>query len=284
MNTLPISKLSSLIAAAAVLTLLGAGTAEASGATAPAATKETQQQNTRQAVPQGKRAATHNPIYRTGLLSRINCRPGSIRTGSAASYKTFMSRVNTCLNNSWARQFKKAKLPFSKPRLRFVTSRVSSPCGRWPSGAGGYYCSSNKTMYIGVTKKILRDPFDLGLAQFMAHEYAHHVQTVSGIATNYYFPVHARARGSAKLALSRRFEVQADCMASAFLRSVQSSLPVNSQEWSGMVDWTSKNGHKGWPTNDHGKGYTQAYWMKRGFSTGGPSGCNTWTAPNGRVA
>jgi predicted metalloprotease len=282
MNSLPIRKLSSLVAAAAVLALLGAGTAEASGTSVPAATKEVQQ--AQQAPPRGKLAATHNPLYKTGLLLRVTCQPGSIRKGSSASYRNFMTRVNTCLNNSWTRQFKKAKLSFSKPRLRFVSTKVSSPCGKWPTGAGGYYCSSNRTMYIGITKKILSDPFELGLAQFMAHEYAHHVQTVSGIGPNYYFPTHARARGSAKLALSRRFEVQADCMASAFLRSVQSTLPVNSAEWQGMVDWTAKNGHKTWPTNDHGKGSTQAYWMKRGFSAGGPSACNTWTAANARVS
>ncbi|GAA5080297.1 hypothetical protein HNP84_000725 [Thermocatellispora tengchongensis] len=283
MNTLPIRKLSSLVAAAAVLALVGAGTAEATATAAPAAQKEVQQGQT-QAPPRGKAAATANPLYRTGLLPRITCSPGEIRPGSAASYKAFMSRVNTCLNTSWARQFRKAGLSFSKPRLRFATSRVSSPCGRWPSGAGGYYCSSNRTIYIGVTKRVLREAFELGLAQFMAHEYAHHVQTIAGIGPNYYFPAYSRARGSAKLLLSRRFELQADCLGAAFVRSVADTLPVNPQEWDGMVQWTRENGAKTWPTNDHGKGYSQAYWLEKGFAAGGPGGCNTWTVSARRVA
>ncbi|PZG23914.1 hypothetical protein C1I98_36025 [Spongiactinospora gelatinilytica] len=287
MNTLPIRKLSTLAAAATVLALFGTGTAQASAPAAPAAVKEASKAQHTQAaaaVPYGKRAATHNPLYRTGRISVSNCSAGQIRSGSAASYRRFMTKVNTCLNNAWARQFRKARLPFAKPRLRFVTGKVSSPCGRWPTGAGGYYCSANKTMYIGVTRKVVRDAFELGSAQFMAHEYAHHVQTVSKIGPNYYFPTHNRARGSAKLLLSRRFELQADCMASAFLRSVQSSLPVNSSEWRSMNDWTRKNGHKAWPTNDHGKGYSQAFWAQRGFDSGGPGGCNTWAVSSGRVA
>ncbi|MDF5757922.1 neutral zinc metallopeptidase [Spongiactinospora sp. TRM90649] len=287
MNTLPIRKFSTLAAAATVLALLGTGTAaQASATAAPAAVKEAEQtQRAVQAsVPYGKRAATHNPLYRTGRISTANCAAGTLRKGSSASYKRFMTKINTCLNNAWARQFRKARLPFAKPRLRFVTSKVSSPCGRWPTGAGGYYCSSNRTMYIGVTRKVVGQGFGLGSAQFMAHEYAHHVQTISKIGPNYYFPSFNRARGSAKLLLSRRFELQADCLASAFLRSVQGSLPVNSTEWQGMVDWTRKNGHKAWPKNDHGKGYSQASWMQRGFSSGGPGGCNTWTASLSRVA
>lgn len=286
MNTLPISTTSSLVGAAVLLSLLGTGTAHASAPAASAVqpvAKEVHQTVT-QAPPRGKAAATHNPLYRTGPLPRLNCSPGEIRPGSAASYKRFMTRVTTCLNNAWARQFKKAKLPFSKPRLRFTTKRVSSPCGRWPVGAGGYYCSGNRTIYIGITKRVLRDAFELGSAQFMAHEYAHHVQTLSGIGPNYYFPLSIRTSGSQRLALSRRFELQADCLGSAFLRSVRDTLPVDPLEWQGMLDWTRENGHKSWPTNDHGKGYSQVYWLKRGYAAGGPSGCNTWTAPARRVA
>ncbi|SDR30131.1 neutral zinc metallopeptidase [Thermostaphylospora chromogena] len=295
MNTLPKRRLSSLLITGVALSLLGTGTAnaatpvpapaaeKASNAERAAAAKEVAQGSV-QAPPRGKAAATHNPLYKTGVLPTLKCSPGGIRKGSSASYRQFMTRVNTCLNNAWKRQFKKARLSFSKPRLRFVTKSVKSPCGGWPTGAAGMYCSANRTMYIAVTKQAIREGFALGAAKLMAHEYAHHVQTISGIGPNYYFPSYHRARGKARLELSRRFELQADCMSTAFLRSVRSTLPVRAYEWEGMLDWIRQNGHKTWPQNDHGKGYSQVYWAKRGYSSGGLRMCNTWTAPDRRVA
>ncbi|MDP9866656.1 MULTISPECIES: neutral zinc metallopeptidase [Streptosporangium] len=236
-----------------------------------------------QAVPRGRTAATANPIYRTGTLPAVSCTTGQIRAGSAASYKVFMTRVNRCLNLAWKTQFKKARLPFAQPRLRFTTTKVGSPCGRWPGGAGGYYCSSNRTIYIGVFRDVLKNPYAPNHAQFMAHEYAHHVQQLSGIM-NYYGQSVWRARTSTKLAFSRRLELQADCLGSAFLRQIADDLPVEQEQWDSMVRWVSENGHKTWASNDHGKGRSQAYWMERGFNAGSPSACNTWTASSRSVA
>ena len=229
------------------------------------------------AAPSGRAAATASPLYRVGAMPKVRCRAGQIQPGSAASYRFFMTGVNRCLNLAWKTQFKKARLPFSPPKLRFVTSQVSSPCGRWPTGAGGYYCSVNRTIYIGVTRKILKDAYGPNHAQFMAHEYAHHVQQLAGILP-YYGQSSWHAKPSARLALSRRLELQADCLASAFLREAAGSLSVTRQHWDAMVQWISANGDKTWPRNDHGKGRNQAYWMERGFASGSPASCNTGLA------
>ncbi|MFJ2029823.1 neutral zinc metallopeptidase [Streptosporangium sp. NPDC087985] len=236
-----------------------------------------------QAPPLGRAAATTSPLYRTGTLPAVRCTTGQIRAGSAASYRAFMTRVNHCLNLAWKTQFNKVKLPFSQPVLRFTTSKVTSPCGRWPGGAGGYYCSSNRTIYIGVFRDVLKSPYAPNHAQFMAHEYAHHVQHLAGIM-NYYSQSIWRAKPSTKLAYSRRLELQADCLGSAFLRQISGDLPVEQEQWDAMIDWVVENGHKTWATNDHGRGPSQAYWMKRGFNAGSPSACNTWTAPSRTVA
>ncbi|MEV7006271.1 neutral zinc metallopeptidase [Streptosporangium sp. NPDC051022] len=234
-------------------------------------------------VPGGRTAATASPLYRTGTLPQMSCGAGQIRAGSAASYRYFMTRITRCLNLSWKTQFKKAKLPFAQPKLRFVTTRVGSPCGPWPKGAGGYYCSSNRMIYIGVFRDVLKNPYAPNHAQFMAHEYGHHVQQLMGVM-NYYGQSIWRAGASTKLAFSRRLELQADCLGSAFLRQVSADLPVDQEQWDSMVEWVSENGQKNWAKNDHGRGRSQAYWMERGFNSGSPSSCNTWTAPSRTVA
>ncbi|MEU4405275.1 neutral zinc metallopeptidase [Streptosporangium sp. NPDC023963] len=237
----------------------------------------------KQAPPRGRAAATASPLYRTGTLPTMRCQAGQIRAGSAASYRTFVTKLIRCLNLAWKTQFRKTNLPFSHPKLRFSTVKVSTPCGRWPTSAGGMYCSSNRTIYIGVTRDVLKNAFVANHAQFIAHEYGHHVQHLAGIV-NYYSNSIWRASASTKLAFSRRLELQADCLASAFLRQAADDLPLEEAQWEAMVSWVSANGHKNWPKNDHGKGRSQAYWMERGFNAGSPSGCNTWTAPTGRVA
>jgi predicted metalloprotease len=282
MNTLPMKKLASLVAAGAVIALAGAGTASAQ-TTQETVVSTAQQAQQQAAAPSGKAAATASRLYKTGQLTGTGCRPGTLPRGSTAAYKHFLTRVTNCLNSAWASQFRKAGLSFSKPRLRILTRKQGNACGAWPTGADGLYCSSDRTMYMLVTKSQLRDPFPLGITRLMAHEYGHHVQNMSGI-WNYYWSARGRSSRSAQLLLSRRSELQAECFSSVFMRTITRSLPVNSADWDATVDWFAKNGAKAWPQNDHGRGSSQAFWMKRGYGSASPSSCNTWGASSRYVA
>ncbi|TDE56214.1 hypothetical protein E1295_11680 [Nonomuraea mesophila] len=224
-----------------------------------------------------KSLATKNRIYRTGRLTDVNCRPGSLPSGSTAAYKRFLTRVTNCLNKAWGSQFRKARMPFSKPRLRIITRKVNTPCGKWSAGADGYYCSANRTMYMLITRKQLRQPFPLGIARLMAHEYGHHVQQVSKI-WSYYWTARNRAGSSQRLALSRRSELQAECFSGAFMRTLRDGRDFSDRQWDYTVNWFRNNGHKAWRHNDHGRGPTQARWMTRGYNSGSPASCNTWAA------
>ncbi|WP_219467368.1 neutral zinc metallopeptidase [Nonomuraea rhizosphaerae] len=280
-------KLSSLVAVGAVVALAGAGTAAAEAKPVSAGQQSVQQAaqaaGATVAPPRGKAAATNNPLYRTGRLASSNCSPGTLPKGSTAAYKRFLTTVTNCLNRSWTSQFRKAGLSFSKPRLRIITKKVRTPCGPWSSGADGVYCSTDRTMYMLITRTQLRQPFALGITRLMAHEYGHHVQNMSGI-WNYYWAARNSSGRSGQLALSRRSELQAECFSSVFMRTVTNTLPVDSGEWDYTVDWFRKNGAKGWPQNDHGKGPSQAYWMNRGYGSAQPGSCNTWAAPSRTVA
>ncbi|MEV1245985.1 neutral zinc metallopeptidase [Nonomuraea sp. NPDC050022] len=283
MNTLPMKKLSSLVAAGAVIALAGAGTATADVKPVSAGQQVVPPAAQQAAPPRGKAAATASPLYRTGRLASSNCSPGNLPKGSTTAYKRFLSTVTNCLNRSWATQFRKAGLSFSKPRLRIITRKVRTPCGPWSTGADGIYCSTDRTMYMLITKSQLRQPFALGITRLMAHEYGHHVQNMSGI-WNYYWAARNSSGRSGQLALSRRSELQAECFSSVFMRTVEGTLPVDSGEWDYTVNWFRKNGAKGWPQNDHGRGPSQAYWMNRGYGSASPGSCNTWAASSRTVA
>ncbi len=278
MNTVPLRKLSSLVSAGLVLALMGVGTAGVAEASTTTAQESTATQATAQAAPpRGKAAATSSPLYKTGRLAG-NCPVGDIQRGSTAAYKHFLQAFTNCLNRSWASEFRQAKMPFSKPRLRIITTKRNTACGRWLTGASGVYCSADKTMYMLITKTELRNPSPVGIGRLMAHEYAHHVQQVAGIMP-WYAQASWRASKSAKLAYSRRLELQAECMSAVFMKSVKDSLPVDEAYYQQIIDWFGEKGASIWPQNDHGSSANQARWMQRGWNYGAPAACNTWTSP-----
>ncbi|GGS69477.1 neutral zinc metallopeptidase [Nonomuraea spiralis] len=288
MNSLPKGRIAALVAAAVALTMAAASLVLVlSDVAAPSA--ERTPVNVAQkvasppapsgaaAVPGGRAMATANALYKTGRLADANCAPGALPAGSMIAYRRFLTRVTNCLNKAWATQFRKARMPFSKPRLRIITKKVRTPCGAWNTGADGVYCSTDRTMYLMISRDQLRNPFPLGISRLIAHEYGHHVQQASGI-WNYYWTARSAAGKTGRLQLSRRSELQAECFSAVFMSTMKGTELVNQADWDYTVQWFYKNGAKGWPQNDHGKGPTQAAWMTRGFNRGMPGACNTWAA------
>ncbi|GAA3259866.1 neutral zinc metallopeptidase [Nonomuraea helvata] len=289
MNSVPKSKLAALAVAMLALALAAAGLVLV---LADVATTSTEPQNEAQQLASppakissqakkgpaiGRALATANPLYRSGRLTDVNCAPGDLPAGSMTAYRRFLTRVTNCLNRAWGAQFRKAGLPFTKPRLRIITTKVKTPCGAWNAGADGVYCSTDRTMYLMISKDQLRNPFPLGITRLIAHEYGHHVQQISGI-WNYYWAARTVAGKAKRLQLSRNSELQAECLSSVFMSTMKGTKLVTDADWAYTVDWFRKNGAKGWPQNDHGRGPTQAAWMTRGFNRGTPGACNTWSA------
>ncbi|WP_188187244.1 neutral zinc metallopeptidase [Nonomuraea sp. SYSU D8015] len=293
MNSVPLSKVAALVAALLALALAAAGLVLVLADVATTSTEslnEGQQiasppvraADKKKATVPGKALATANPLYRTGRLADVNCSPGELPAGSMTAYRRFLTRVTACLNRAWGRQFRKAGMPFTKPRLRIITGKVKTPCGAWNAGADGVYCSTDRTMYLMISRDQLRNPFPLGITRLIAHEYGHHIQQISGI-WNYYWVARAGANKSQRLLLSRKSELQAECFSSIFMSTMRDTPLVTDADWAYTVDWFRKNGAKGWPQNDHGKGPTQAAWMTRGFNRGTPGSCNTWAAASRNV-
>ncbi|WP_262379445.1 neutral zinc metallopeptidase [Nonomuraea sp. PA05] len=289
MNSVPKSRLLTLVAAMLALALAAAALVMvladvATTSTGPA--NEAQQYASPPAKVSSEKSGTGlpsrtlavaNPLYKTGRLADVNCSPGDLPAGSMVAYRRFLTRVTACLNKAWAAQFRKAEMPFSKPRLRIITSKVRTPCGAWNTGADGVYCSTDRTMYLMISKAQLRNPFPLGITRLIAHEYGHHVQQVSGI-WSYYWAARTSAGKAKRLQLSRNSELQAECFSSVFMSTMKNTPLVTPDDWQYTVNWFKKNGAKGWPQNDHGRGPTQAAWMTRGFQRGTPGSCNTWAA------
>lgn len=233
--------------------------------------------------------ATANPLYRTGPLTPVRCRLPQIQPG-AASMDRFMNALSQCLDASWSRQFAKTDMEFDAPKRVFWSSPGRSPCGTYPSpGASAFYCPANNTMYVGL-RHIVETSGGESLAHFavfarvIAHEYGHHVQDRAGILL-YGHQVMEQSGTAGRNAASRRIELQAQCLAGAFLGTERLTIGMTQEQYAAMIADVQGRGDERQPVDrrDHGSGRNYAGWVAKGFRGRDLAVCNTWTAPSSTV-
>ncbi|MBE3015197.1 neutral zinc metallopeptidase [Microbispora sp. NEAU-D428] len=256
------------VAATAVAAALSlTGTAGASGTDASSA----------RPMPTGPGALTRNPLYTTGEFEFFECSELSRRPGDIDTYRIYLDNLLDCLNRTWREEFTQAGLPFSPPRVRYITKSVNMGCGQYvTSYAVSLYCPRNKTIWILLSKGQLSDPTEFGLFTVIAHEYGHYAQDRAGILYEFarQYPKLSKKRVND---LNRRIELQAECFSGAFIGSVWRSLGRDQLDWDEQLKWIV--GDK-W----HGKAGNIRYWLKRGWYGNGPKVCNTFSAPAARTA
>ncbi|NUR84142.1 MAG: hypothetical protein HOY71_08655 [Nonomuraea sp.] len=266
-------KLPFLAAACAVIAALFLA-----GTPAQAATKAQAQAH----YPIKSKTLKHNKLYGTGALDNTECVEPEVES-TVSSAKRYVRTFFDCLSTSWESQFEKAGMSFAKPSLRFYTSKKGLRfCGEKWGNAAGAYCWRSRQFAVLLDKQALRDIDDLFLLDVVAHEYGHHVQLKSGIMRAYdYEPYHSKREETEQ---TRRLELQAECLAGAFIGSVWDSLDRSSSDWQYLLDIVAASGDETSKVKDHGKGRIQKYWLRKGFEGASPGSCNTWSAPASRVA
>ncbi|MGI5166837.1 neutral zinc metallopeptidase [Spirillospora sp. CA-253888] len=236
------------------------------------------------AAPVEREKATDNRLYATGALGAAGCRLPAIAPGPE-SMRRFMDTLGDCLDRVWVRQFGKAELPFDPPKRVFWDQPGTSPCGTYPTpGASAFYCPANNTMYVGL-RHIVETSGGEPLAHFavfarvIAHEYGHHVQDSAGILAY----GQQRMEGAdplARVEVSRRIELQAQCLAGAFLGAERRTLPMTRLQYLAMMEDVQGRGDERQPPElrDHGSGRAYAGWVRTGYLKQRLAHCNTWTA------
>lgn len=154
---------------------------------------------------------------------------------------------------------------------------MRGPCG----GRGRLLLPSRQGPGVPADGRWIEGRTDLYPFKVAAHEYAHHVQTLTGVRRSY--EARHRAEPHARGELRRRFELQADCLAGVFMGSVRASLARTGEDWSALYEAVRAGGDDG-DRRSHGRGAGRVYWFKRGGATVSPAACDTWSAPAARVA
>jgi len=173
----------------------------------------------------------------------------------------------------------------------FFSGATNTGCGQASSQTGPFYCPLDSLVYFDLDfLQQLQQQFgatgDLAAQYIVAHEFGHHVQNVLGINSQMR---EAQQRDPSRAnQYSVALELQADCFAGAWASDVaardlfddpaevEEALNAASavgddaiqQQTSGRVDpesWT------------HGSSAQRVQWFQRGFQTGDPQRCTTFS-------
>lgn len=201
----------------------------------------------------------------------------------------FVGFVFEDVQRSWQRDFEKVGAPYQPAELVIFRQAVSSGCGPASAETGPFYCPADQRVYLDLNffaELALRfqAPGDFAQAYVIAHEVAHHVQTLTGVTQE--VQLASAQRPELTNALSIRQELQADCLAGVWAHSTYERGLLESgdleeglaaaaavgddriqAETTGRIDpetWT------------HGSSEDRVRWFRRGFEEGDATACDTF--------
>jgi predicted metalloprotease len=172
----------------------------------------------------------------------------------------------------------------------FFTDQVQTGCGLAGSAVGPFYCPRDQLVYIDLGFfDELESRFDVEVGPFVqayviAHEYGHHVQDRLGVLDE----IRGDTQGSQSRAV--RSELQADCYAGVWA--------ANAVETGLVTELTQADINQGLDaaaaigddriqertqrqvnpeTWTHGSAEQRRRWFSRGYETGRPASCDTFS-------
>ncbi|MFF0245296.1 neutral zinc metallopeptidase [Streptosporangium sandarakinum] len=234
---------------------------------------------------------TNNTLYRAGSLPRVSCPAGSADIYSNAQLKALILKTSRCLDKGWAQIMRQQGIDWRRPGYAITSTKGRGACGDFPSAGGivPYYCPRNETIYASTSAMVRGSGRSLGYGQLtnwhggivsmMAHEYGHHVQQLSGLSNTWWEKSLRSTSRSGKLALSRRFELQATCFGAMFMRSVSATYPVTPARRDTLYYFYSRVGDWAGAPRDHGSPANNNRWFRQGYEKNKTFQCNTWLAP-----
>lgn len=234
----------------------------------------------------------NNTLYQAGALPTVKCPAGSANIYSHAQLKALILKTSKCMDAAWSRTLEKEGIDWRAPGWAIAAKRGRGACGDYPSPGSivPYYCPRNETIYASTSAMARGSGRSLGyggltswhggIISMMAHEYGHHVQQLSGLTDSWWRKTLDSTSSSGRLALSRRFELQATCLGGMFMRSVSATYPVTPARRETLYYFYSRVGdHPGYP-RDHGTPANNNRWFRQGYEKNKTHQCNTWLAPS----
>jgi uncharacterized protein len=209
-----------------------------------------------------------------------------------AQYRELVAVVLADTEETWSALLPKYGVNYVEPTLVLFSGMTISECGMGQAAMGPFYCPDDRKVYIDTTffdelTSRFGAPGDFAQAYVIAHEIGHHVQTLAGTSEKVRAAQQRMSKADAN-AMSVRMELQADCYAGVWAhnadRSRQLLEPGDIEEGlraaSAIGDDRIQKQTQGRIVPDaftHGSSEQRMRWFMRGFETGDPEACDTFS-------
>ena len=184
---------------------------------------------------------------------------------------------------------------YQSPTVTLYEQGTPTECGFGQAAMGPFYCPADRHVYLDLSfwaqleTELGASSADFARAYVIAHEYGHHVQTLTGMSEQVR-TAQQRASGQAEAnRYSVALELQADCYAGVWARNAAEAsngevaleagdLEAGMQTASAIGDDTLQRRQGGQVQPDgftHGSAAQRVEWLRRGYESGDQAACDT---------
>lgn len=240
---------------------------------------------------EAEKLLTANPFYDQLVPAPVRCEIEKIdwETFDDEQLDAHFEEQLACLTRAWQPPVENAGFTIVRPSVTIYTDKVQTKCGE--VGVNAAYCSADQQTYF--SSRLLEALPQLkasswGTELIMAHEFGHAVQARTGILYSMAAMSQQAGDEKAELQYSRRLEVQADCLAGMWFRSVSVSMGLNQQELEQLEEIMHAIGDDQLSgdanvVGNHGHGASRKYWTQMGMGNDQVGKCNTFKAEENLV-
>ena len=198
----------------------------------------------------------------------------------------FVDVVGTNVNDVWAQ----AVNGYKPPNVVLYDTGTGTGCGYGQAAMGPFYCPTDQTVYLDLSfwetmsTQLGASDGDFAKAYVIAHEFGHHLQTLTGASQKAQQSMGEQAGNRYSVAL----ELQADCYAGVWAANASKvsggqvamepgDLEAGLKTANAIGDDTlqKRQGGRVTPENfTHGSSAERMRWLKSGYASGDPRTCD----------
>ncbi|MGH7615215.1 MAG: KPN_02809 family neutral zinc metallopeptidase [Gemmatimonadales bacterium] len=227
----------------------------------------------------------------TGVVGGAPSAQGPV--GSTPQEDSLVEFVTFVLNDAqttWTRELPRMGVEYRDATLVLFRDGTESVCGYAETASGPFYCPGDQKVYIDLgfyqeLKNRFGAPGDFAQAYVLAHEIGHHVQWLLG--TEEQVRRAQRTRPSQENDLSVRMELQADCYAGVWAHAAERARLLEVGDIDEGLNAAAavgddrlqrmSRGHVNPDSFTHGSSAERVAWFRRGYTTGQPGACDTFS-------
>jgi predicted metalloprotease len=237
-----------------------------------------------------------DPSTTTQLASQLGGVGASEQQGQVGTPEDqagrFVDVIGANINDVWAQKLN----GYQPPKVVIYEQGTGTGCGYGQSAMGPFYCPNDKTVYLDLgfwqemATQLGASGADFARAYVIAHEFGHHVQTLTG-TSDQVRQAQQRASGQGEAnRYSVALELQADGYAGGWAKNAaavsngQVALEpgdieegMKTAQAIGDDTLQRRGGGRVSPESfTHGSSAQRVEWLQRGYQSGDPASCDTF--------